>query len=100
MADEELKMQCKYWKIPFREPPVKPKEKPDAANARQVMIRADIKVCCPPLEAASAPSLDGLLMATCAPDAQAAETAYYAKMKAAYTDLQNWFFNSPLRTDT
>lgn len=70
LADEELRAQCKYWNIAFREPPVKPKEKGEAANTRQILIRADIK---------------------------AAEQAYYAKMKSAYVDFQNWFYHSPLR---
>jgi len=69
MVDEELRSSCKYWDIPFREPPVKPKEKPDAANTRQILIRNDIK---------------------------SAEAAYYTKMKAAYVDFQNWFYHSPL----
>ena len=44
MVDDELRALCKYWSIPMREPPTKPKEKPDAANTRQITLRTEIKV--------------------------------------------------------
>ena len=41
-VDDELILQCKFWKVPFV-PPEGKKEKPDAAAARQNGIREALK---------------------------------------------------------
>eukprot|EP00966_Prymnesium_polylepis_P134159 3101281-Prymnesium_polylepis.2 len=103
LVDDELRAQCKYWSIPFRDPPTKPKEKPDAANTRQILIRADVKVRARtvlPGERAQWRHASGSTDRPCGLRVacmQAAETAYYTKMKTAYQDFQNWFYHSPLR---
>ena len=63
--DDELTRQCKYWKVTMR--PAVPKEKPDATEQRQALVRADLA---------------------------AAEKAYYAAEKEAYDDLRAWFFRT------
>ena len=40
-VDDELFLQCKFWKVPFI--PAPPKEKGDAAAVRQSAIREDLK---------------------------------------------------------
>jgi hypothetical protein len=64
LADDELILQCKFWKIPMVFAP--PKEKADAAAIRQAGVRAALK---------------------------AAEDAYTRKLNEPQEDMQNWFFH-------
>ena len=64
-ADDLLKADCKTWSVQFRDPP--PKEKADARNARQALVKKDIET---------------------------AKTEYYQSMAAPSKAVADWFFRS------
>ena len=73
LYDDELRSQCKYWKIPMQEPPTKPKEKPEQMAARQETLREEIKV---------------------------AEKTYYQGLKSVYADMTDWFYDKQSPTES
>ena len=66
LIDDELILQCKFWKVPMDYAPTKPKEKPDAAVIRQAAVRERLKK---------------------------AEEEYAKVLRAPQEDMQNWFFH-------
>ena len=64
LIDDELILQCKFWKVPMQF--AVPKEKPDASAVRQAAVREALKT---------------------------AEQNYARSLKEPVLDVQDWFFH-------